>query len=188
MAPTGGPSASVIRTLRPLLVWARSSDDLVPSRPVLSPAGGPEHLSSVALAWLAQQHGRARWIDRNFRRAPTCSDSTLGIKPDLPSPLSAPRQPLGAWDRSLCFAVRSRGIIAVGKFAAAGHHPPSVGLAGAERPQAHATTGGHAGSPGPNSTKKLRTMEIAHQISLLPRCREIPSPAHFSTRLPVSSS
>jgi hypothetical protein len=62
MAPTGGPSASVIRTLRPLLVWARSSDGLVSSRAVLSPAGGPKHLSSVFLAWLAQQPGRARRI------------------------------------------------------------------------------------------------------------------------------
>ena len=39
-------------------------------------------------------------ITGSARRAPTCSDSALGIKPDLPSPLSAPRQPLGAWDRS----------------------------------------------------------------------------------------
>jgi hypothetical protein len=52
MAPTGGPTASVTRTLRPLLVRARSSDDLVPSRVVLSPAGGPEQHDFVFLARL----------------------------------------------------------------------------------------------------------------------------------------
>jgi hypothetical protein len=185
MAPTGGPSASVIRTLRPLLIWARSSDGLVPSRLVLSPAGGPEHHSSVSLAWLAQQPGQARRIDRNFRRAPTCSDSALGIKPDLPSPLSAPRQPLGAWDRSLEFDVRSRGIIVVGKFAAAGHHPPSVGLAGANAPRftpplvatQEALAPSTDASSGLASTSPSRSRSSVHNIDLLwvgclgPPCR-----------------
>jgi hypothetical protein len=59
MAPTGGPLASVTCTLQSLLVWARSSDGLVPLRAVLSPAGGPEQLGSVFLARL----GATTWAN-----------------------------------------------------------------------------------------------------------------------------
>jgi hypothetical protein len=57
--------------------------------------------------WLGPH--RCERIDRDLMRATTCSDSTQGIKLDLPSPLlSAPCQHLGAQVKAWCSVVRSR--------------------------------------------------------------------------------